>query len=403
MITREMYKSWLAEGGQTLGNIRKNNSQDIINSTFTNDPSYKQVRVLTRQGQKIMDAKYVFHQDQSISKDAVDWYLQFRPGVEFPIGTIVIVPDDNDTMLHTQDEEKDWFKTANLDEHEQRGERTQLQFIVNRNSENQFVYYNILQCNQKFQQIYNKTIQSCIGAVRNANSYTSGIQDAKIGTALDNVTSAYIPDLYYVYGNHLQDLDLDDPRTIQHDTRFMITNNSLYPQCYRTSKVMNVTPAGIIQLTMKQCDYDETRDNTKLRICDYYSDMGDTTINTPFTEETNKVSIVTMDISNGVLSEIEEVINLNLAVGTSKYIGIKNQADYSYVDWNIKLDTSDSDNNHPNSYYENLIKVTNMQVGAEIKVSKARSLVGKHFLISATDTDASFYASMELEVTDNAT
>mgnify|MGYP004596765991 CR=1 FL=1 len=48
-----------------------------------------------------MDAKYVFHQDQSISKDAVDWYLQFRPGVEFPIGTIVIVPDDNDTVLHT--------------------------------------------------------------------------------------------------------------------------------------------------------------------------------------------------------------------------------------------------------------------------------------------------------------
>ena len=105
MITVNSFKKSLSRQGRNLAQVRKNRSDDIINQTFTSDPTYKRVYILTKDGWKFEDAKYQFHSAQSISKDDVDYYLQFRPKVHYPIGSYVIVPDDTDFDINLSDEE----------------------------------------------------------------------------------------------------------------------------------------------------------------------------------------------------------------------------------------------------------------------------------------------------------
>lgn len=399
MIDQIMYRQML-NGNKPLGEIRRNNASFVMNATFTNDPSYKKVRVLTRNGWQLYDAKYQYHLSQSISKDIVDWFLQFRPGVEFPIGTYVIIPADNDETTHTWEEEKKWFSVSNTDLHESLGDRTQLWMIVNRNANNQFVRYNVLQCNWNFQWIYNGKIQNCIGALRDAKSYTSGIWNSDYTVQEDNIISAIVPDIFIVYGKHYADLDLYDSRTIKQETRFMLTNNSYNPSVYMVSKVNNVTPIGLIQVTLKQTELDNQRDNIELRICNYYDDSRHVIVDVPKTELTTETFMLVGD-SVDTLSKYDNT--LSIPIGGSKYISVNQQVDYYCLDWKVVLHDESKDNVHPDEYYEKMIKIENIQVGAYLKVAKARSLIGKKFTISVSDINSTFYASLELEVTDYAT
>lgn len=73
------YKESLKSDGTVIGDIRRNTANELINYTFTEDPDYKMVRILKQDGWHLEDAKYQYHVTQSISSNAVDWYLQFRP------------------------------------------------------------------------------------------------------------------------------------------------------------------------------------------------------------------------------------------------------------------------------------------------------------------------------------
>ena len=94
MITADAYKTYLLSQGSNMSQIKINQANMVMNQTFTIDPTYKKVYILTKDGWKFEDAKYQKHSTPSILKDAVDYYLQFRPKVHYPIGTYVFVPDD---------------------------------------------------------------------------------------------------------------------------------------------------------------------------------------------------------------------------------------------------------------------------------------------------------------------
>lgn len=175
MISREMYKRILSVDGKgtNLAKIRSQQARDIINETFTDDPAYKIVRVLTYDGWIEVEAKYQYHQAQSIDKDAVDWYLQFRPGTHFPIGSYVIIPDDNDEKLNTYEDEVEWFSADNFEKRLMSADRSQLWVIVNRDDASDFVRYSVLQCDWDLRWIYDGKIQHIIGCSKNASSYTS--------------------------------------------------------------------------------------------------------------------------------------------------------------------------------------------------------------------------------------
>lgn len=161
------YKNYLSSRGNTLGQVKRTQSDVIMNNTFTLDPTYKKVYILTKEGWKWEDAKYQFHSAPSISKDAVDYYLQFRPKVHYPVGSYVIVPDDTDFDINLSEEEKVNPFSQPIEN------RKQWWIIVGRDEANAYVRYMILKCDWDFKWIYKGKMMNCWACSKNANSYTS--------------------------------------------------------------------------------------------------------------------------------------------------------------------------------------------------------------------------------------
>ena len=165
MISYDDYANLLNLRGRNLGEVKKNQSDMIMNATFKRDPSYRQVYILDpKEGWKYTDAKFSKHALSSIVKDAVDSYLQFRPKEHYPIGTYVFIPDDTSYDL----------KTINYNDPLGGDEVDNLWLIVNRTDSKMFVQYLVLKCNWKFKWVVGygdqKKILSCWGCTRHANS-----------------------------------------------------------------------------------------------------------------------------------------------------------------------------------------------------------------------------------------
>lgn len=166
MLNLQTYKKSLMVHGNNLSELKRNQSDFNINQSFTGDPAYKRVYILTKEGWKWEDAKYQFHSSQTLDKDPVDYYLQFRPKIHYPVGSYVIVPDDTGSVNLTDRElENPFLQPVN--------ERTQWWIIVDRNYPKDYVRYMILKCDWEFKWIYKNKIMSCWGCARTAKSYTS--------------------------------------------------------------------------------------------------------------------------------------------------------------------------------------------------------------------------------------
>ena len=389
------YKTMLNSQGNTLAQIKKTQSNNVINNTFTNDPNYKKVYILTKDGWKFEDAKYQFHTAKSILRDDVDYYLQFRPGVHYSIGCYVIIPDDTSPKINlTKDELSNPFNQPVE-------KRTQWWMIVGRDNANAFVRYNVLPCNWNFQWIWNNKICSCYGAIRSANSYTSGKWLDDFSASLDNIINAWLPDIYHVYSDNYADLGMDDSRTIMHDQRFMLSNNDLDPKVYQVTKITDLSPQGIIKLTVKQDEYNATRDNIDLKICDFYTFMGGSKNMEQSDPECVESEIVPMSVNTAGELEPSEEYNNILYLGKISYFSVKfTDAVQSDPEWKVTLVEKDT-YDKPNSYYENLIYIELLSNNCMfIKPSKASSLIGKTFILSVSDAWGDHSSSIELEVSE---
>lgn len=393
-----MYKSYLASEGNTLSQIKRNESDIVINQTFTADAAYKKVYILTQNGWKFEDAKYQIHTTPSILKDAVDYYLQFRPKIHYPIGSYVFIPDDNDFDINLSGSELDNPFTLPDDR------ITQLWFIVGRDDALSYVRYNVLKCNWNFKWLYKHNLYSCWGANRSASSYTSGKWTDEYSSALDNLTSAWIPDTYYTYGNNIYELGLSDTRTIMHEQRFMLTNNILDPKVYQVTKVVDLNPSGIIKLSIKQDELNEKRDNIKLKICDYYNDSGES--NVSFVKDDSMPVVENPEIkwmqlnSEGELDEVLDDILKYLHIGQSSYFECIPSNVESHLNWNIEfINVENHYSSEECSHFEGLIKITALKNGViSVKPGRTKKLIGKHYLLSAEDRYGFIRSSIELEV-----
>lgn len=393
-----MYKSYLASEGNTLSQVKRNESDIVINQTFTADAAYKKVYILTQNGWKFEDAKYQIHTTPSILKDAVDYYLQFRPKIHYPIGSYVFIPDDNDFDINLSGSELDNPFTLPDDR------ITQLWFIVGRDDALSYVRYNVLKCNWNFKWLYKHNLYSCWGANRSASSYTSGKWTDEYSSALDNLTSAWIPDTYYTYGNNIYELGLSDTRTIMHEQRFMLTNNILDPKVYQVTKVVDLNPSGIIKLSIKQDELNEKRDNIKLKICDYYNDSGES--NVSFVKDDSMPVVENPEIkwmqlnSEGELDEVLDNILKYLHIGQSSYFECIPSNVESHLNWNIEfINVENHYSSEECSHFEGLIKITALKNGViSVKPGRTKKLIGKHYLLSAEDRYGFIRSSIELEV-----
>jgi hypothetical protein len=139
MITADMYRSHLNSYGSNLAQVKQNQSNMVVNSAFTADAQYKRVYILTKDGWKFEDAKFQKHAKYSILKDAVDYYVQFRPKVHYSVGSYLFIPDDTAHEINIHG--KDLEDPLSLPE----DQITQLWFIVGRDYDPSFVRYNVLQ------------------------------------------------------------------------------------------------------------------------------------------------------------------------------------------------------------------------------------------------------------------
>lgn len=389
MISTKMYKQYLSSKGNTLGAIRKNQSIDVIEKTFTGDPTYKRVYVLTKNGWQFVDAKYQFHTASSIVKDDVDYYLQFRHGQHFPIGSYVIVPDETNSEINLTKEEltNPFLQPVS--------NRTQWWMIVGKDNANAFVRYNILQCNWNFQWIYDGKICNCFGAVRSANSYTSGKWTDEISSALDNMIGAWLPDIHFVYGDNMEKLGLDDVHTIFHEQRFILGHNQISPLVYQVTKIIDLFPQGIIKYSFKQDEFNTKLDNKKLGICNYYTDNGNLIVH-PQENTKPTLGILTPLFVNefGEFEENSTDTQITLSLGKLSYFKLVTKEDID-PEWHVELEDKILFSEQDQLYYEGLMKITELSSNiVSIQPKKAESLKGKKFTISVSDKQGNYYSSL---------
>lgn len=139
------YKKRVSKLGNNMGNALKNQSDMIMDATFTRDINYRKCYI---DGTPV-DAKFIKHTKFSISADATDFHLQFRPGKYYAIGKYVDIPD-GDGVYHR------WL-------------------IVNRNNDLQFTKYNVLKCDHVFKWMKDGVVYECLGVLRSQSSYNSGL------------------------------------------------------------------------------------------------------------------------------------------------------------------------------------------------------------------------------------
>lgn len=399
----DAYTNYLTRHGRNLAEVKKNQSDVIIDRTFKRDPNYKRVYILTRDGWKFEDAKYQVHTTPSILKDAVDYYLQFRPKVHYPIGSYVIVPDDTEFDINLTEEQlsNPWLQPVS--------ERTQWWFIVGRDEARSYVRYNILRCNYEFKWIWHGQIMKCFGAVRNANSYTSGVWRNDYGYYLDNIDSAWMPDILYTYGEKFQSLGLMNNQTLTYDVRLMVTNSVYEPKVYQITKVSEMTPQGIIKLTFKQDDFNEMTDNPQKLICDYYTPEGNIRVDIEPSSVDKDIVKYRSIISWQIINENGELIPLvdeelqHLSIGKASYFFAEffDNENLVHIDpeWKIVLINDQDYTADDIEYYTNLVTITEFDDSViAVKPAKAGSLSEKKFRLSVNDGDGNYYSSIDLEV-----
>ena len=214
----------------------------------------------------------------------------------------------------------------------------------------------------------------------------------------DNLTSSWLPDTHFVYGDKLEELGMCDTRTITHLQRFFFSNNDLDPKIYQITKITDLNPQGIVKLSIKQDELNEKRDNIELRICDYYTDEGDILIDKPsvnIVDNTKTSMIKWMNVNeNGELLEGAET---KLQIGQSYYFEVEFSDENIDPQWRIDIvgDYSEKDKEK----YIGYMKLTKFDTTTlALKTAKASSLKGKKFILSVSDVNGEYSSSIEVEV-----
>ena len=413
-MTQEMYGEYLTGQGKNLSEVRRYNSAMITNSLFDGDVGYKQVYLLDpKEGWKWTEVKYSKHSTVSILKDAVDYYVEFRPYEHYPIGIYIFIPDDTDPEIgFYRKSPENPFKDDNFDDVFKQGK---LWMIVGRDDAVEFVRYQVLQCNWDFKWVcwYHgaNRVMNIYGMNRVANSYTAGVWTAMYATELDTVSQRWIPDTYQLYGyNGLKRFELADTRYVALEQRMMVTTNKIHPQCWKTTKIVEIEPVGILKLTMKRDEFDPKRDNVELGLCDYYSDTGET--------EPDMTEIVRPDHTlslrlvwakmneDGYLEEETDINNQKLKIGYDSYFicdvdGTDTQEmtlNWSVVYSDINIDASELSEDEKGRLCR-LISIASVGENKfSVKPGKANSLTGRIFTFCVWESKGIAKASIDMEV-----
>jgi len=217
----------------TVGEQIKDMANMVMDETFSNTTTYRNGMIYDCNMNEIknMEFRFIKTKTYTIEKDQVEYWVQFRPGVnpeiEFDtskdqkhrLGYYIDILDDN-TKLYEK-----WL-------------------IIGKDV-SEFDRYNVLKCNWLFEWLdENRVYRKCLGCVRDRNSYNSGVWSDGFTTSVENQTAFIVP-------------TNDITMAIDYGQRFMITDNTIHPKTYEVTKMMDTFPLGVTKVILKQCHYNE--------------------------------------------------------------------------------------------------------------------------------------------------
>lgn len=260
MITISSYKKILNPNPLTVGQARQAQANMIMEKTWNRDLQSKICYIYDYYHDSEPDKNYNLHPDKdnkktpieakyivttygSLSKDQVEYHLQFRPsqdcpleyysealeqryGAEFPIGLYIDIPDEKGIY-------RKWL-------------------ICSRDYDLQFISYSILPCNYYFHWIRDNKKYKMWGVARLRNSYNSGLWTDYKFTTIENQDQLWLPsndisdDLYYT----------DDFK----NQRIIVSARIKKPLVWQVSKVENLHPLGINKFTVAQTEFNQFTD-----------------------------------------------------------------------------------------------------------------------------------------------
>lgn len=257
-------------GAKTIGQIHKENSDFVMEETWDNDVQAKVCYIydfyhddklhlkdhMTYEGttKTRIDAKFIIKSYQSIDKDQVDYYVQFKPSqkTEFV---------DGDELYYFETEYRrkyhnDDFIGLYIDIPDDRGIYHKW-LIVRKEIANQFTKYLILPCNYELMWIERngqKRIKRRMWSVlRNQNSYNSGIWRDFNFTTQENQNKCWLPlntitEKFWYTNDSTQNM------------RVLVSAFTENPVAWTISKVETANNIGIQMLTLYQDFFDQHKD-----------------------------------------------------------------------------------------------------------------------------------------------
>lgn len=184
-----------------------------------------------------------------------------------------------------------------------------------------------------------------------------------------------------------------------------MSNNDIDPKIYEVTKIKDITPQGVIKISLKQDELNEKRDNIELHVCDYYTDEGEILIDKteqliPDEEKASEIHWMfvntdgELDYNDG--SDLE-VLN----IGQTSYFFAKFSDNVVDGQWRISLVNDEGLNETDVQYYEGLMKLTKFDENTlALKPAKASSLKGRRFILSVSDLNGEYESSIEVGVSE---
>lgn len=304
-------------GAKTIGQIYKEQSDWAMEQTWWNDPQSKVAYIydyfhddqpeikdhMTYENttKTRIDIKFIVKSYQSMDKDQVDYYIQFRPdekfdftekdelyyyekdfhkkyGADYPIGMMIDIPDDRG-IYHK------WL-------------------ICRDEPANQFPKFLILPLNYRLYWIEQdgdkryKRNMWCV--IRMQSSYTSGSYVDKVFSRPDNQTK-----LWFSMNSITEKFWYSDDN--DKNMRLIVSAPIKEPVTWRITKCENAQPLGIQKLTLYQDRFNEHTDYVNLETGEMYANYFDSEIaptdsstpTTPPSSITARISASTSTIKVG--------------------------------------------------------------------------------------------------------
>lgn len=163
-----LFKQRMAALG-SLAKSTRQRSYAVDQKTFRNTTGWRDAKLYDRNMNLLeehVDINFIYSAKYTLSKDQVEWLIRFRPD---------FYPDKK----YKEEDGIERFGYYLEFEDEKTGSRDKW-LIFGKTEKDMFVYYNILKCNWTFRWVYEGVIYSCLGCIRDRNSYDSGVKTGSL-------------------------------------------------------------------------------------------------------------------------------------------------------------------------------------------------------------------------------